>query len=128
SGRIKMTHPNNLWVAGLALGAASLLARSAPADDSVSSPGTARLYAASPEMVSQIAPKSQPSTDPAVRALIVQLGSASPAAREEAMKKLAAMGKEVLPALQGFADSADPELRSRVRALIRRAERRLPPA
>src|SRR5438477_10052462 len=98
-----MTDPNKLWLAGLALGTASLLATSAPADDSVSPNGTARLYASSPELVSQITPKTQPSTDPAIRGLIVQLGSASAAAREEAMKKLAAMGKEVVPALQGFA-------------------------
>src|SRR4051812_44485429 len=114
-----MIDPNKLWVAGLALGVASLLTTSAPADDSASSAGTARLYAASPELVSQITPKTQPSTEPAVRALIVQLGSVSAASREEAMKKLAAMGKEALPALQGFADSPDPELRARVRALIR---------
>src|SRR3954447_19814659 len=80
-----MTDPNKLWVAGLALGAASLLVTSAPADDSVSSAGTARLYAASPELVSQITPKTQPSTDPELRALIVRLGSASATAREQAM-------------------------------------------
>ena len=123
-----MTDPNKLRMVGLALGncrAAGHLGLGATTRRRRAR--TARLYASSTELVSQITPKTQPSTQPAVRGLILQLGSTSPAAREAAMKKLAAMGKEIVPALREFADAADPELRARVRALIRRAERRLPP-
>lgn len=123
-----MNDPNALWMAKLALAGAALLTAVAAADDSPAPARAARLYAPSTELVSQITSNTQPAIDPAVRALVVQLGSTSPAAREAAMTKLAAMGKEILPALRPLADAPDPELRARIRALIRRAERGLPPA
>ena len=66
--------------------------------------------------------------DPGVQSLIDQLGHPDGNLREEASRKLRAMGKAVMPALKEVADSDDPEVKARVRALIRHAERRLPPA
>jgi hypothetical protein len=123
-----MNDPNGLRMAKLGLAGAALCTAIAVADDSPAPAQAARLYAESTQLVSQITPNTQPAMDPAVRGLIVQLGSTSPAAREGAMTKLAAMGKEILPTLRPLADAPDPELRARIRALIRRAERRLPPA
>ena len=77
------------------------------------------------------APATQPAaaaTDAAVRELIDQLGHPDANVREQASSKLKAMGKAVLPALRQAADSDDPEVKARVRALIRHSERRLPPA
>jgi PDZ domain len=76
-------------------------------------------------------PATQPAaavTDPAVRELIDQLGHPDADTREQASNKLRSMGKAALPALQQAADSDDPEVKARVRALVRHAGRRLPPA
>src|SRR2546430_17164737 len=59
---------------------------------------------------------------PQVRALIDQLGDAKYDRREEAAKRLKAIGKPVLPALKEALNSEDPEIVSRARALIRRIE------
>ena len=75
----------------------------------------------------KIAPATRP-VDEKVLALIEKLGDGDPAVREEATKKLQEMGKAVLPSLAAAAQSDDPEVRSRARGLIRKAERRLPPA
>lgn len=61
-------------------------------------------------------------------ALIDELGSADPAIREAATSKLQEMGKTAIPALKRAAEADDPEVRARVRSLLRKAERRLPPA
>jgi hypothetical protein len=66
--------------------------------------------------------------DPAVPALIDQLGDADPAVREAASNKLMDLGKAALPALRQAAGSDNPEIQMRVHTLIRKAERRLPPA
>jgi hypothetical protein len=65
---------------------------------------------------------------PAVSGLIEKLGDADPAVRETATRKLRDLGKAALPALRQARESDDPEVQSRVRSLIRKAERRLPPA
>lgn len=86
--------------------------------------------AAPPAKVSpptKIAPTTRP-VDEKVLALIEKLGDGDPTVREEATKKLQEMGKAVLANLQEAAQSDDPEVRSRARGLIRKAERRLPPA
>lgn len=72
-------------------------------------------------------PASRPA-DGRVAALIDQLGSDDPAAREAATRQLEALGPDALADLRGEADAGNPEVRARVRHLIRRAERRLPPA
>ncbi|QOV90483.1 OmpH family outer membrane protein [Humisphaera borealis] len=77
--------------------------------------------------VQPAAEKPQP-VDPAVVALIDQLGSGEPAIREAASKKLLELGKSAVPTLKQSKDADDPEVRARVRSLIRKAERRLPPA
>jgi len=66
--------------------------------------------------------------DTAVDALIQQLGDPDPKVREDASRKLVDLGKAALPQLESAKDSDDPEIRSRVRGLIRKAQRRLPPA
>lgn len=71
-------------------------------------------------------PDPQPADD--LSELIEQLGDTDPKVREAASRRLEDMGKRVLPALQEAKDTDDPEIRARVRALIRKAERRLPPA
>jgi hypothetical protein len=75
-------------------------------------------------------PATQPAgkPDPAVQALVDKLADPSAAVREDASKKLSSMGKEALATLRESANSDDPELRARVRSLLRRAERRLPPS
>src|SRR5687767_248678 len=74
------------------------------------------------------APHAAGAMDPAVQALLDQLGHSDAAVREAASGKLSTMGKEILPALKQAAESEDPEVKARARALVRRAERRLPPA
>jgi hypothetical protein len=88
----------------------------------VAAPGAARAADAP-----ATAPATQP-VDPKLRALIDQLGDADPAAREAATKAIHDLGRAALPALTDAAATDDPEVRSRVRRLIRQAERRLPPA
>jgi hypothetical protein len=75
------------------------------------------------------APATAPAfIDPAALKLIEQLGDPDPAVREEASKSLAGLGRDALPALKDAVGTDDPEVRARVRSLIRKAERRLPPA
>jgi hypothetical protein len=59
---------------------------------------------------------------PQVKALIDQLGDAKYDRREDAAKKLKAIGRPALPALKEALTSDDPEIVSRARALIRRIE------
>src|SRR5688500_14168993 len=69
-----------------------------------------------------------PAVDPAVKALIFQLGDPDEAVRDAATAKLRAMGKAVEPALRSMAENEeDPEVRGRVRELLRQLERRPPP-
>src|SRR4051794_40228988 len=81
-----------------------------------------------------VAPTTAPATQPAapvdaaVTALVTKLASPSAKVRDDASRKLAEMGKAAVPALKELADVDDPELKARVRSLLRRAERRLPPA
>jgi hypothetical protein len=78
-----------------------------------------------------LAPSTAPSTrpiDPGVRALIDKLADDDAPTREAATKQLEKLGREALPALREQANSENPEVKARVRSLIRRAERRLPPA
>src|SRR5688572_28572222 len=64
-----------------------------------------------------------PSGD-AVGRLIIELGHPDAATREAATKRLREMGKAALPALKEATKDADPEVRSRAEALVRRLERR----
>jgi hypothetical protein len=77
------------------------------------------------------APTAAPATkpaDPQVQKMIDSLADDDPAIREAASQGLEKLGREALPKLKENADSENPEIRSRVRTLIRHAERRLPPA
>lgn len=56
--------------------------------------------------------------------LIIELGHPDAATREAATNRLREMGKAALPALKEAAKDADPEVRSRAEALVRRLERR----
>lgn len=73
-------------------------------------------------------PDGAASVPPEVPELVEQLGDVDPAVREAATARLRELGKAALPALEAEKDSDDPELRARVRGLIRKALRRLPPA
>lgn len=57
--------------------------------------------------------------------LIVRLGAARYAERQEASRALESMGRDALPALRRARDSKDPEVRSRVADLIDRIESEL---
>jgi len=72
-------------------------------------------------------PASRPA-DPNVKKMIDSLADEDPAIREAATQGLEKLGRDALPQLKENADSENPEIRLRVRTLIRHAERRLPPA
>ena len=63
-------------------------------------------------------PTSASSDDPRLARAILQLGSGSYRAREEAAQVLWSMGNRAIPALKWAADSGDPELAMRARALL----------
>src|SRR5258706_12132584 len=74
------------------------------------------------------APASQPASDE-IKKLIDQLGDNDYPKREEAAKKLKAVGKPALPALkEAIAGNEDPEVVSRAQALVKRIEIRPLPA
>ncbi|HEX8913862.1 MAG TPA: hypothetical protein VF796_16050 [Humisphaera sp.] len=81
--------------------------------------------AADPATPPAAAPATQP-VDPAVQALVKQLGSNDPAARDAAAQKLKDLGRAALPALREAAKSDDLEIQGRARSLVSSAEKRLP--
>jgi sRNA-binding protein len=77
------------------------------------------------EDVKPAAPATQP-VDPAVAALVKQLGDADPSVRETATKKLKEIGRPALPALREAARSDDPEVKARATKLVDSAQKRVP--
>jgi hypothetical protein len=66
-------------------------------------------------------PATQPTPlDPAVAALLNDLGDVDPAIRERATEKLLAMGPAALPPLGRVAHAADPEVRHRAVEMLHR--------
>jgi hypothetical protein len=97
----------------------------------VAAVGSSALSFAVDAVGSAPAPAAAPATQPAnpqVQKMIDSLADDDPAIREAASNGLEKLGREALPQLKENADSENPEIRSRVRTLIRHAERRLPPA
>jgi hypothetical protein len=111
SNRLYLSKP--LLMAGLALSGLHLPAQAEAAEPASAIPATQRGASV---------------VDPGVRELVDQLGHPDAKVREQATAKLKSMGKAVLSALQQAAESDDPEVKARARALVRHAERRLPPA
>lgn len=64
----------------------------------------------------------KPDKPDSIPTLIAQLGSGDFKKREEASKKLKAIGKEALPLLKEALNSDDPEIASRAGAIIKRIE------
>ncbi len=71
-------------------------------------------------------PTTMPTTASAdeIKALIEQLGNDEYATRDEASRKLAAIGKLAVPALRDACKSTDPEVAVRAESLLRRVEQR----